>query len=424
MPGDWVPTNGPGNGLVVSLASFGDVMLAGVSGRGMYHSSDAGSSWTCDTSAIPNNSTPIAIIQVNDSGVYTISDKLYRSWNKGKEWHPVSSIPVNTISLAVNEIMIVTGTEGPLGISVSKDGGQNWNSSIPVAGNYRNSVAILGQNIFDGTSGAGIYYSGDFGLHWVAQNSGLGSLDVQCLKVVGSLLYAGTSKGLYTSSDLGRNWILLDNGLSQELNISCYAFSGNSILAGSPNGIWVSRDNGTSWTAASGNLPETDVHSLAFSGLNFLAGTSSGLYLSTNQGMLWDLSGIPVTTVNSMCNNNTVVYASAGWNTQSVYGTTDHGKSWIIFRPRLPAHIVSSVAFSDGILAAGTDSGVYISLNNGISWDKRSNGIAGSNIRSIGMNGSRWFTGTSGSGFFGSQDQGMDRPGWQQPLKTRKCIIC
>ncbi len=407
LPGDWLPTNGPGNGLVVSLASFGDVLLAGVSGRGMYHSPDAGSSWTCDTSAIPNNTTPIAVVQVNDSALYTVSDKLYRSWNKGKEWHAVSNISAYTISLAVNETMIVTGTEGTQGISVSKDGGQSWNSHIPVGGNYRNSVAISGQNIFVGTSGAGVYFSSDSGLHWDALNSGLGSLDIQCLKTVGSLLYAGTLKGLYMSSDQGRHWILLNNGLSQELKISCFAFSGNSILAGSPNGIWVSRNNGTSWAAASGNLPETDVQSLAFSGLNFLAGTASGLYVSTSQGMLWDLLGIPVTTVNSMCSNNLVVYAAAGWNTQSVYGTMDHGRNWNIFKAQLPAHAVSCIAFSDGFLAAGTDSGVYVSQNSGMSWTKSSGGIAGSDIRSIGMNGPVWFAGTYSTGFFGSQDHGF-----------------
>ncbi|MCX6285999.1 MAG: hypothetical protein NTY96_02660 [Bacteroidetes bacterium] len=406
LPGDWVQTNGPGNGLVGCVAVIGDNILAGVNGRGMYFTADIGTSWLCDTTAIPNNSTVTAIVPVNDTTVYSISDRLYRSYNKGVKWKAIAGISTTTVSLAVNGSLIVTGTLGTGGISISQDGGMNWTSFTPTTGSYRNAVAILGQDIFDGTSGAGIFYTHDFGQHWEAVNTGLGSLEVHCLTASGSSLYAGTSKGLYSSPDNGQNWNPLNNGLPTDLKVACIAINGSSILIGNTNGIWYSSNMGLSWASVIGNLPVTDIRSLALSGSSFIAGTTAGLFVSNYQGQLWSLKGIPVTTVKSMCTSIPIVFAAAELNTSGVYTTSDHGASWRLLRPQLTARNIATLAFGGGILVAGTDSGVFISQNQGLLWSRRSDGLTNTDVRSVGMIGAHWFAGTYNGGFFRSDDYG------------------
>ena len=407
LPGDWIQTNGPGNGIIGCVAGNADIMLAGVDLRGMYFSGDAGKSWLCDTSAIPNNSTPTAIVIVNDTTVYSASDQLYRSYSKGKKWKAIASLSPSTVSLAVSGNLIVTGSSGTGGVSVSVNGGSSWSSFTPASGSYRNSVAVLEQEIFDGTSGAGIFLSNDYGQHWTTVNNGLGNLEVHCLVTGGSSLYAGTASGLYTSADKGLHWSLLTNGLPANFPVSCIAFSGSSMLAGSKNGILRSPDKGVSWASATGNLPITDIRSLAISGSVFIAGTSSGLFISSNLGQSWTLRGMPVSNVSSMCNNPTGVVASADWSFPGVYNTADHGASWTLLNAGLQLKTISCLSYSAGILAAGTDSGVFVKQDQEKTWSRRSDGLTSTDIRSLGMRGSNWFAGTYKGGFFRSDDAGL-----------------
>jgi len=407
LPGNWVQTNGPGNGVVACVAGQGDIVLAGVNGRGMYFSGNAGVSWLCDSTAIPNTSTPAAIAAVNDTIVYSISDRLYRSYDKGLKWKGIASISQATVSLSANEYLIVTGTLGTEGVALSQDGGSTWSSFRPAAGSYRNSVAVLGQDVFDGTSGAGVFYSHDYGQSWEAVNMGLGNLDVLCLTVNGSSVYAGTSTGLYVSADKGQTWSILNNGLPADFQVTCIDVNGSSILAGNQDGLWYSANNGGSWTSVSGNLPVTDIQSVAISGSSLLAGTSNGLYISASQGQSWSLKGLPVGTVKSMCTDIPTVFVASGWNSSRVYSTSDQGTSWALLTPRINAYNTSSLASGNGYLIAGTDSGVYISQNHGISWNRHSEGLTNSDVRSVAISGSHWFAGTYSNGFFTSTDYGQ-----------------
>ncbi len=407
LPGIWVQTNGPGNGLIGCAAAIGEIILAGVDGRGMYSSVNNGSSWLCDTTAIPNTSTPLAIVATNDTTVYSLSDKLYRSYSKGLKWKSVSNSLPSTVSLAASGSLIVTGTLGAEGVSISRDGGSNWSSFKPSTGSYRNSVTIVGEDIFNGTSGAGIFYTHDFGQHWTAVNSGLGSLEINCLITNGTSVWAGTSKGLYVSPDKGQHWSLLNNGLPSDLKVECLAVNGSSMLTGSRNGIWRSPDNGISWASAKGNLPVTGIRSLAFSVSTFIAGTSSGLYVSSNLGQTWSLRGLPVSNVSSMCNVLTTVFAAADLSFPGVYSTTDHGANWTLYNAQLHLKTINCLSYSAGILVAGTDSGVFIKQDQGETWDRRSDGLTATDIRSLGMRGSNWFAGTFNGGLFGSDDAGL-----------------
>ena len=406
IPGTWVQTNGPGNGYIGCLAAFGEIYLVGANGRGMYYSGNSGNAWVGDTSAILNTSTPRAFAAYGDT-VYCLSDRLYRSNNKGLVWKAVSVVNQFAISLAVNHHVICIGTSNSQGIFISNDGGISWSPNKPGTGVTTYVVAMQGQDIFAGTSGSGVYYSHDLGSHWTPVNTNLGSNEVNCLAVNGNIVYAGTPKGLYSSSDKGLHWSAMSNGLPSNLKITSITASGSSMLIGNNSGVWYSSNSGASWTSAGSALPDRNISSLATSGADLLAGTSSGLFVSKDQGQSWSLRGIPVTNVVSMCSNNTMVFAAASWNTSASYMTTSHGSEWFIQKPQLPAGNVYSLAFSSGSLVAGTDTGVFVSTDNGQSWSSRSDGLSSWSVQTVGVNGSYWFAGTLTTGLFRSENSGL-----------------
>ncbi|MCX6282153.1 MAG: hypothetical protein NTU51_09335 [Bacteroidetes bacterium] len=271
LPGDWQPTNGPGSGLILSLAVSGNALLAGLDGHGLYYSSDAGASWTCDNSAIPNNTSPYAIVPVNDTVVYTVSDKIYQSWNSGKEWHPLAGFSSATISLAIN--------------------GPQW---------------------FAGTSNSGLFSSEDYGSTWKKVNTGLPDSNyVYSIFFHGSTIFAGTYHGgLLVSQDTGKTWHV-NSQMPINTVISSFASKGSTIYAGTFNGVWESDDNGQTWLATT--LENQEVYDmLIVDNYVFAAVKSWGVYGTTVGSSRWWLFcyGLPYyTTVTSIATDGTLLYA-------------------------------------------------------------------------------------------------------------------
>ena len=421
IPGSWVQTNGPGNGLTSCVAGFGNILLAGVAGRGMFYSGDGGVSWVCDTSAVLNSSSPVAMT-VNGDTVFTASDKLYRSLNRGVVWKAISNISQKTISLAVSSHLVVTGETDSQGVSISPDLGVNWSNYKPGSSTSRYVVTLLGQDVFAGSAGSGVFYSHDLGQHWNVVNNGLGSLDVLCIVSGKGQIYAGTSKGLYISADKGLHWALLNNGLPTGMAVGSIAVSGTALLIGNGSGVWYSSDNGASWTRTA-KLPDPNLVSLSFSGTSLMAGTSSGLFISSDNGLTWALKGVPVTQVSSMCSGNSGVFAAATWNSSAAYVGSAHGASWSITKPQLYAGNVFSLAFDNGNLIAGTDTGVFVSRDNGQSWNRRSDGLTNLSVQSVGLSGSYWYAGTMGGGFWRSADAGLNWVKANTGLDDSKYIV-
>ncbi|MEI8006443.1 MAG: hypothetical protein WCI48_09555 [Bacteroidota bacterium] len=411
LPGNWVQTRGPGSGIIRCMAVVGDTILAGAESNGLFFSANGGGSWVQDKTAVSQTVTTSAVVAVNDTTIFAISDMLYRSYNRGVKWEGIASLPSGTVTLSANNSLIVTGTQGTGGVSVSRDGGKNWSQSQPGSGNYLNSVAIIDQDIFDGTTGAGVFYSHDYGLHWESLNLGLSNLDVRCLLISRSLIYAGTAKGIFLTSNKGQNWSLLSSGLPTDLPVSCIAASGTSLLIGNQNGIWHSADGGTNWDPATGDLPVTDIRSLAICGSSIVAGTANGLFRSGNNGISWSLVGVAVSTVKSMCIDMNNLIVAAGGDIPLLYITADQGNQWSLAGSVINTHKVASLAFSSGYLVAGTDSGIFISRDQCHSWSSRSSGLASLDVRTVSTGGSYWFAGTFTSGFFRSANNGEN---WQK----------
>ena len=165
------------------------------------------------------------------------------------------SIGTATIAAANFPSTAVTLTSGDATVQANFKSLCQWtavNSGLP--NDTVGCLAVIGNNIFAGIGGSGVFLSANNGNSWTEVNNGLTNTIVYALAVSGNNLFAGTaSGGVFLSSNNGSTWtMVLPNG-----GITSFAVSGNNIFAGTAGGVFLSSNNGTSWSAVSSGLTTT-----------------------------------------------------------------------------------------------------------------------------------------------------------------------
>jgi hypothetical protein len=241
------------------------------------------------------------------------------------------------------------------------------------------------------------------------KQSGLGSMQVSCLAVSGSNIFAGTQEdGIYLSTDNGNSWTLLNSSI----NTWSLAISGSNIFAGTQNtGVYVSTDNGNSWNTGSDSnstgLPNNTVKSLVIKGDTILAGTygGDGVYFSTNNGGNWTAigTGLTYTYVFSVAvHGNNIFAGTAG---EGLFLTTNNGSTWNAVNNGFSSTATVYVMATKGdTIFAGGDMGLYFTTNNGNSWTPV-NILTNYDVKSISIKGSNIIIGTI-EGAYLSTDNG------------------
>lgn len=270
----------PCNGMINSIVANGNIIYSGNGPNGFWLSQDNGLTWTQK-----NNGLPVPDIA----------------------------------AIALYGNTLLAGT--PVGIYKSQNNGDSWS----YAGNNATitCISVMGNRIYMGTAGSGIFVSQDIGATWSAVSNGLYSLEITSLLVVDSTLFAGTISGLFMSSDYGGHWIRLGNG-----------------------------------------IPVAHVHSLCFNNSSIYASTyyqaARHIYRSVDLGTTWieGSNGIPVNeVVYSLTGNNSCLFAGMG---SGVYLSNDSAKNWIPKNNGFPVHpIALSLSLNQTYLFAGTDTGVW-----------------------------------------------------------------
>jgi ligand-binding sensor domain-containing protein len=182
---DWIQTNGPCGGTVYVFTKHNSNLFVGTI-RGVYLSTDEGSTWTVANTGIEDKE--IYSLAANDSTVFagTVNGGVYRSTDNGASWEQTSD-----------------------GFKVK---------NITIYG-----LAVIGSNLFAGTNGDGLYRSTDNGDHWTKR---LAAPQVGAVIEKDSKLFVGTGgQGVFYSTDNGDNWTRASNGLTDQ-NIYRLAVSG------------------------------------------------------------------------------------------------------------------------------------------------------------------------------------------------------
>jgi len=200
---------------------------------------------------------------------------------------------------------------------------------------------------------------------------------------------AGSSQGsLLRSTDGGSTWTAVHSGRVAVTSIVFSPYAAGLVLAGTRGGgALISTDSGAKWTAASG-LDGRDVRVFAFALALVAAGTDNGVYVSSD-GSSWKQSGLPNTSIDALtvAAIHPPVRLVAGSDTSTnaagppLYESTDAGATWSSITAPISGTVISRLAAGPlpptgnvRPLVAGTNSGLFLSRDNGATFSPLSGG--------------------------------------------------
>jgi photosystem II stability/assembly factor-like uncharacterized protein/transposase-like protein len=409
---------------VNSLAVNGSNIFAGTFGSGVFLSNNNGTSWTAAVNSGLTCDT-VFCFAVSGSNIFAgTASGVFLSTNNGTSWTAVKSgLPTNSFirSLAVSGTGEIFAGAGGAGVFLSTNNGTSWTAvNSGLSNGFVQALAVSSTGgIFAGTSGGGVLLSTNNGASWNPVNTGLmhSYASVISLAISGPNLFAATNKsGVFLSADAGANWTPVNMGLPITL-VNSFAVSGPNLFAATGGGVFLSTNNGTSWSAVISGMTNTDVSSLVISASNLFAATGSGIFLSTNNGTSWNPAntGLPNRRINSLAVSGTNLLAGtnfAGTNVPTLFLSTNNGANWAPDSIKYTVGTYTSTVFTDinsfavngPNLFVATGSGVFLSTNNGTSWNPVNTGLAANiSISSLAFSETGLFAGT-GSGI------------WRRPL--------
>jgi photosystem II stability/assembly factor-like uncharacterized protein len=367
----WTSMNGPqyGTANIQDLAAASSTTLYEIQGTSIYYSSNSGASWAQASSPAANR-TPLAITCRQSSPAYVVTAAkdassygyVYYSTDNGTNWtQELSSTgqPNRIASSPVTQTYMLLGTQKLATYSSlyrSVDGGLNW-------------IEI---SIFDGTGS-------NYKTHITALNWDGTSADR--VLAGGTKPTSNDHHGVFKSTNAGVDWVSV--GPDSDITaIASYLYNGNTYVFAAASGGSLYYSN-TVWSASTGwakraNMPGGVIKDLQTSsgGTYFLlyAATTTGFYQSTDLGVTW--SGLCQV---GFYNQHAFTRASVdpqdadnifAGSESNLYISTDQGSSWNNAAPS-PSNIsVTTVGVQGTYKLANPSSGSFLERNQGSGWNQ------------------------------------------------------
>ncbi|MCF8259491.1 MAG: choice-of-anchor A family protein [Melioribacteraceae bacterium] len=254
----------------------------------------------------------------------TWGGKIFRSTNNGTDWTQIiSSMSVGFVwDLAVDGSEIIAATDR--GLYISNDDGANWELLALETYDIR-AVLKVGDNIFAGTWGGGVFKSTDDGSSWNPSNNGLVSNVIHALTVdsQGNIYSGSFGGGVAKSEDDGDSWneVSFGNNYVWTLEID----SQDRLWAGTYGaGIWRSSDLNDSWVNVNNNLPATHIYSIRIDESDdlFVSSWTMGVFYLPNDNKkaeIWGNLGLGGLGISSLYFDNKTGTLLAGSNDGYLY---------------------------------------------------------------------------------------------------------
>lgn len=317
---------------------------------------------------------------------------------------------------------LINGNDG--GVNISYDDGANWiKNNTPAVGQFYaiNIDYEKPYNVYGGLQDNGVWkgaHDSEENSKWHQQGQypwkmilGGDGMQVQIDKRNSNIVYTGFQFGNYYRLNLNED---KTTGIQpkHELGEQPYRFNwqtpillsehNQDILYLGSNKLHRSLNQGDTWEVISGDLTEGGkkgnvaygtLTTISESPLKFgliYTGSDDGLvHLSKNNGGSWDLisGGLPknlwISRVVASKHKKERIYVSLnGYRnddfTPYAYMSNDYGNSWKNIAANIPASPVNVILEdpeNENLLFIGTDNGLYMSIDQGISWELFQNGI-------------------------------------------------
>jgi photosystem II stability/assembly factor-like uncharacterized protein len=318
------------------------------------------------------------------------------------QWTPASApYGGNVNAVAIGGNYIYAGTDNGEGVYLSSDNGVSWISMQYSKPTNVSSLIAIGDTVFAGTLGDGIYGSHYHGQWPDFLGLNMPDMYIYALLNIGNNFYAATEGGLYYSPYLTYEWT--HSGLTEK--VTSITGKDSILFAGTPGyGVYRSIDSGKTWNQAIEGLTNLNVLSVAIVGYNIFASTESGLFESSIYGSVWQQINPPAESINVLLANGTNLYA--GSYGQGVFLSTDNGLHWTPLNGGLTNNKITSLVSNGNKMIAGAGNEVFLSTNGGTTWSNISVSLSTVRVSSIYVSGNNVYV-SALHGIFLSTDQGL-----------------
>jgi len=240
---NWSLLNNGITGYIFCMTISGNNIFAG--GNGLFRSTNFGTNWTSVNNGLTDSADVYCLTSIG-TNIFagTFFGGVFISTNNGDLWTPVNNgLPsASLIQFAVNGTNLFAAM-GNGSVYLSTDYGTNWieKSNGLDGGVAISTIASYGTNMLLG-SGQGVSISTDYGDNWTQINNGLIDAGyIRCFAVYNNTIFAGIQgDGFFYSTNSGADWIQDNNGISglNSMDMHCLAIMGSNIIIGGYYQIW------------------------------------------------------------------------------------------------------------------------------------------------------------------------------------------
>ncbi len=413
---------------------------------GFFRSADGGETWT-DYGNSTNwlggqgwYDNALVVSPLDPNYIYVGGINIYRVHISGAnmsatqltEWYTGASYPyvhadqhaLVTITTGPNSFSVLAGNDG--GVHYSTDMGSNWqemNNNYNVTQYYDADRHPSSNDFIGGTQDNGTHRSPtdpDYTSSWDRVIGGDG-FDCAWDKTDPSVVY-GTLyyTKIYKSTDGGYNFSYVNNGMPESgvfhTPLSIDPNNSNKLVtAGDNNTVYWTDDAAANWHSATvannGYTRYKTAISLSSSDIVWAGGTTIYMNVSTNGGQTFNQTVQPagspsawVTGISTHPSKDSTAFLTIGSSgSGKIYRTRDLGQTWENINnnlPDVPAYTVLVMPFDTTEIWLGTDIGLFISYDNGASWQYSDEGLPAVSIRRLKIIGQEIVAATHGRGIW------------------------
>ncbi len=329
------------------------VLVAGTRGRGMFRSTDGGTSWS-------------PIVSANDA-TFSFAD-------------------VYDIDIDIQKPDVLYAAMSGLGVARSTDGGISWTRLTPEVSPTGSAITHVllhrttGNEVLYGTASGAIYRTTDRGDTWVQVRRGLEVdriISLDSPHKLSGIVYAGTMTGVFRSADFGTTWTAVGDTLPHvPVSVALPRTEGDPTIFvyGEGLGVVASPDSAKSWSPAQRGLGGSTVsHILSDStGSRIYAATGNTILRHDRASGSWVPAGSGLTggRIEAFAFDSDSTGGMYAATPTGVYRTSDGGESWRAVPRRLsvaPVFLDTHPTIGTRLFASG-EQGLFVSTDRGTSW--------------------------------------------------------
>ena len=189
-------------------------------------------------------------------------------------------------------------------------------------------------------------------------------------------LYVAGGNGLHLSLDDGKSWRILTGWKTMEiLGVLPHPVDTSLVYISTPWGLYCTRDAGKSWDPCMTGFKKWFVRQIAFDHRStevLYATSEDDLYVSRNGGGRWDPLGVGQGAVLTFLQHpHNPELLLAGCEDGGIHISTNGGESWNSAQgiPETSMYALAASADGNQLYAAGWESGIWRSTDNGSTWE-------------------------------------------------------